>query len=55
MVDGYKIRREEKIRTEYQQGNERQLEPLKGIYFDGRKDQTNARECRGKMYQKTLE
>lgn len=56
VVDRHKIRRErKKIRTDYQKGNERQLEPLKGLYFDGRKDQTLMQESvGGKMYQKMV-
>ena len=56
VVDRSKVRRErKKVRAEYQQGNKVQLEPLKGLYFDGRKDQTLMQEfVEGKMYQKTV-
>lgn len=56
VVDRHKIRRErKKIRTEYQQKNETLLEPLKGLYFDGRKDQTlTQKSVGGKMYQKIV-
>lgn len=56
VIDRHKIRRErKKIRTKYQQKNEKQLEILKGFYFDGRKDQTLVQERKkGKLYPKTV-
>ena len=47
VVDRHKTRREEKkIKTTYQQGNDRQMEPLKPNF--------NSKKHRGTLYQKIV-
>ncbi|CAH0551078.1 unnamed protein product [Brassicogethes aeneus] len=56
VVDKNKVRRSrQKIRTELQANDDFQNKPLKGLYFDGRKDNTLRQEKVGnKYYRKTV-